>query len=381
MSALQSSNPVSASSKAHQPPALPRRKRLLFSIVTGLMVIVVIAWGCEALTRLKGFKPLARYPLFSSIKPPGRYFVKHPTRGFAYEPGEFTLTLNTGYSFKVSHQEDGLRRTHEVTEKASPDKKEIWIFGCSFTHGFSLNDEETYPWVLQHDLPDYEVVNFGVDGYSTVQSLIQFKETLKNRNKPAIVIVAYASFHDYRNRLTRSWKKEVLQNSHLGLMNYPYAVLGADDKLVLLNEPLEYPYLGLMRYSALANYLDNQYNSAVETSYRSHDVSRAVLKEFANFCKANGIQFVVAGIWGEPLTAEMLSTLNAAGVMAVDISVDLLRKENVNLPYNGHPSPFANQQFASKLESFLLTKVIDTSETRGAQAKVDRIASPARAGR
>ena len=43
-------------------------------------------------------------------------------------------------------------------------------------------------------------------------------------------------------------------------------------------------------------------------------------------------------------------------IMTVDISVDLGIKENTNLPYDGHPSAIANQQYARKLDLFLCNK-------------------------
>ena len=293
---------------------------------------------------------------------PGNYFTKHPSRGYAHGPGEFNITVPQPYSFKVTHLETGLRITRPLNEIAPPNKKEIWVFGCSFTHGWRLNDEETYPWLLQRDLSDYEVVNFGVDGYSTVQSLIQFQESLKDRNKPAIVVVAYGVFHDQRNALTRAWKKALLTNSRLGRMNFPYAILGPNREFVLLNDPLEYPGLTLLRYSALANYLDNQYNASIEESYYSHDVSKGVLDKFWNLCKSNGIEFVLAGINRDPLTAEMLESFSKKGAMTVDISVDASLKENTSLPYDGHPSAIANKQFAQKLAAFLSAMLIDKTK-------------------
>lgn len=349
--------------KDRKPQSLSRRKRLVFSMIIGVLVLVIIGFSAEAFTRLKGFAPLTPAANFISIEPPGKYFVKHPTRGYAYEPGEFTITQPGPHLFRVSHQSDGLRRTHPFNQDTRKDKEQIWIFGCSFTHGFSLNDEETYPWLLQQDLPDYEVINFGVDGYSTVQSLVQLKESLQSRKKPAIVVIAYsAALHDIRNRLTRLWKKALLSNSRLGPMNYPYAMLGPDKKLLMLNDPLDYPGLALMHYSALANYLDNQYNSSLEPSYDSHEVTRAVLREFWNLCKANGSQFVLAGIYNDPLTAEMLASFNAQGAMTVDISVNMRIKENTNLPYDAHPSAIADKQFAQKLEAFLQAKLIDKAK-------------------
>jgi len=351
------------SSNRHQPLILTRRKRFLFSMITCAVVVIAIAVLAEALTRVRGFRPLARVQMFISMDRPETYFVKHPSRGYAHGPGAFNVTVPQPYSFKATHLDTGLRITHPLNGPIPRDQKAIWIFGCSFTHGWRLNDEETYPWLIQQDLPAYEVVNFGVDGYSTVQSLIQFQESLKDRNKPAIVVVAYGVFHDQRSALTRAWKKALLSNSCLGRMNFPYATLGTKKELVLLNDSLEYPGLTLMRYAALINYLDNQCNASIEESYYSHDVSKAVLDKFWNLCKSNGIEFVLAGINRDPLTAEMLEFFSEKGAMTVDISVDSSLKENNSLPYDGHPTAIANKQFAQKLEAFLLAKSIDKTKS------------------
>ena len=342
---------------------LSRRKRILFSLITGALVIVVIGILAEAFTRMKGLTPLISTPLIISIEPPGSYFARHPTRGWAHLPGEFKLTIAGPYVFKVTHASNSLRITHPLDAKTGGNKKEIWIFGCSLTHGWRLNDEETYPWLLQQDLKDYEVVNFGVDGYGSVQSLIQLQESLKAGKKPAIVVFAYAWFHDPRNVLTRSWKKALFINNRLGAVNYPYGRFGADNKLVLRNDPLEYAGFFLLRYSALANYLDERYDASLEGSYRQHEVSLAVLDEFWNLCKSNGIEFVLAGIYPDPIMTETLKSFNAKGAMTVDISVDMTLKENANMPYDAHPSAVANKQFAQKLEAFLRTRLIDKTRT------------------
>lgn len=346
-----------------KPLVLTRRKRFLFSMITCTAVVILIVVLAESLTRIRGFRPLAPVSLIISIEGPGDYFTKDSSRGYAHGPGEFKLTVPEPYTFKVTHSDSGLRITHPPAENVGASKRGIWIFGCSFTHGWRLNDEETYPWLLQRSLTDYEVVNFAVDGYSTVQSLVQFQESLKARSKPTIVVVAYAWFHDSRNQLTRAWKKALLTNSRLGKMNYPYAELRPNDELVLRNDPLDYAGFLLLRYSALANYLDDQYNASIEKSYRSHDVSKAVLDEFWNLSKSNGIEFVLAGINRDPVTAEMLESFSKKGAMTIDISVDTSLKENNNLPYDGHPSAIANKQFAQKLEAFLVARLIDKTKT------------------
>ncbi len=105
------------------------------------------------------------------------------------------MTLNGAYVFTATNLANTLRITHPLATYPAPDaKKEIWIFGDSVTYGWSVNDEETFPWLLQEKFPDYEVVNFGVQGYSTLNSLIQLREALQNGKKPKLVILSYASW-------------------------------------------------------------------------------------------------------------------------------------------------------------------------------------------
>lgn len=339
------------------PQPLSRRKRLFFSLIMFSFVIVAFIFISEISLRLKGFHPrtLRRLAAFLTIEPPGGLHTRHPTLGYLTKPGEFKVTLPGPYSFKITFLENGLRVTHHLNTYSEKRRKEIWIFGCSFTQGWSLNDEETYPWLLQEKLTDNEVVNFGVDGFSTVQSLIQLREALAKGARPELVILSYGSFHDQRNTLTRAWMKRRLTagaGQAYGSVSLPYARLSKDNRLEILYRPFEYNGVPLMRYSTLANLIDDTNNRNLEKTYHSPEVSQALINEFSILCKANGIEFVLAGILSDPATQAMLEHFKTEGVKTVDISVDLSRKENIN-PYDGHPGSIANKEYARKLEAFL----------------------------
>lgn len=341
-----------------EPQPLSRGKRFLFSLIVFSLSTLLCLLLAEAGLRKKGYSPWVSHPLDVTVEPARDYYAIHPTLGYASAPGEFKVTLPGPYTFKTTHLSGGLRVTHPLSTYPGKAEKEIWVFGCSFTHGWSLNDEETYPWLLQERLPGYEVVNFGVDGYGTLQSLIQFREGLEGGKKPVAVVLAYASFHDQRNTLTRAWVKTMLTYGNpQGLLDRPYARLNGDGRIELLHGPVEYHEFPLLRRSALINYLDEAYNGLLEGSYHSHEVSRALIEDFASLCKANGVEFVVAGIFSDPATADMLERLNGEGVLTVDISVDLGLRENNNLPYDNHPSAAANEQFAQKLRLSLCDKL------------------------
>jgi hypothetical protein len=242
------------------------------------------------------------------------------------------------------------------------EKGEIWIFGCSFTEGWTLNDEQTYPWLLQSKIKNYRLVNFGVSGYGTLQSLIQFQQALKSGKKPAVVVLSYASFHDRRNTLARSWMKTRMTygpGAYLSEVKLPYMKWSPEQKPELLYRPIEYREVPLAQYSALANTVDETLNRIIDQTYHSHEVSKSVIEDFAELCRMNQINFVVAGITSDGPTAEMLEFCKGRGMTTVDISVDLNKAENNNLPYDNHPSAVANQQYAQKLWPVLCDRLVD----------------------
>lgn len=343
---------------------MSRRKKLLFSAIIFCFFGTISLFLGEIISRQK-VRPwtiLPREAVVLRLEPPGTYNVKHETLGYSFRPGRVKITLPGPYSFNITHLPNGSRITHPLDTYPAKERKEIWIFGCSLTEGWSVNDEETYSWLLQEKFKDYEVVNFGGGGYSTVQSLIQFREALRSGKRPALVILAYAFFHDQRNTLTRSWRKiRIAYGGYHNLrgISLPYMKWSDDKKPEILYQPLDYHEFPLARRSALANLIDETYNGFLESTYHSHEVSRAVINEIAGLCSANGIKLVVAGIHANPQTTAMLEHCQTKNIDTVDISVDLGLKKNTNLPYDSHPSAHAHEQYAQKLESFLSGRVVD----------------------
>ena len=350
-----------APASTDKPKPIPRRKKFLFSLITCLVLILAFLSLGEILSRKALGKWVVKSPTAILISDPaGPYYALNSTLGYLPNAGKTNVTLPGPYSFTITHLPDGTRITHPLETYPGKPKKEIWIFGCSLTEGWTLNDQETYPWLLQKKFSDYEVVNFGVAGYSTVQSLIQLREALLKRKKPILIVLAYASFHDQRNTLTRAWVKTRVTSGaahYLGTVNLPYMAWSNDRQPELRYQPLEYREVPLARYSALANLLDSTYDRLVETTYHSHDISRKLIEQFYDLCKANQIDFVVAGIFSDASTREMLDYCRSKGIPATDISVDLRIRENTNLPYDDHPSALANLEYERTLESFLCTQL------------------------
>jgi hypothetical protein len=343
------------------PKTLSLRRKFLFSLIVFSIFIIALLLLSELILRKKGLSPWIIHAPFSSIEPPGRFNLPDAELGYLPRSGASRITIPGPYTFTMTHLSSGFRITHPLDTYPAKSKPEIWIFGCSFTHGWSLNDEQTYAWVLQEKLPAYAVANYGIGAGSSVQSLIQLRKNFAKGQKPDVVILAYASMHDVRNTVTRGWMKLRMTGS-VGYiprtLSLPYMRWSADKLPKISYIPVDYRGVTLLQHSALANFLDDKYNEMLEPTYHSHEVSKAIIAEFARLCSEKGITFVVAGIVSDPATTEMLNYCRSVGIMTVDISVDLNVKENTNFPYDRHPSAIANQQYALKLYSFLCNKLI-----------------------
>jgi len=72
------------------------------------------------------------------------------------------------------------------------DKRKIVAFGDSLTAGFGLLENESYPYLLQERLKadgyDYEVLNAGVSGDTTVGGLERIDWSLEQKNVEIIIL-------------------------------------------------------------------------------------------------------------------------------------------------------------------------------------------------
>jgi hypothetical protein len=339
-------------------PKLTKRNRILLFVSYCLILAVIFVVGAEVILRLKGVEPWRPREVAIQVSPGGRLVMKHSSLGYSHIPGRFTVTLGTGYSFKVTHLPNTLRITHPLDGYEIPrEKEEIWIFGCSFTYGWGLNDEQTYPWLLQERFPAYELVNFGVSGYGTIHSLLQFRDALKLMH-PKVAVLAYADFHDIRNTFLRIRQKETVPYNKLGPLLQPYARLDEDGELRYSMAEVAYREFPLMRHMALAHFIETMYDRYEDKLYRSHAVSEALVEEMGRLAREHEVKFVVAGIAESRDMHRMLYFAQEHGIPSVDISVDLRIEENMNATHDGHPSAIANKKYADKLEAFLKAEIL-----------------------
>lgn len=308
----------------------------------------------EGLVRLRGHAPASTPAQLIVAVEPGPLLEADPLLGWRNSPGTHLVTYASGYQYATSHTHSGTRVTRDpLREHRYQGLPRVEVHGCSFTYGWSVADGETFPWQLQAELPSHDVVNFGVGGHGTVQSWLRLKQSLGGEPAPALVVVAYGSLHDERNVLTRRFRKAIVPYSEtIAGLSSPRA-RWVEGELVVASEPLRYERPPLATRSALVELLDEGHCRLQRAKLREREVTRSLLLDLGEACRAAGVPLVIAGIGCDAPTRDMLQVLGAAGLRTVDISVDLTLPENSLLPIDWHPSPLAQATYARRLLAYL----------------------------
>jgi hypothetical protein len=331
---------------------LPRGRRRAFVAVAAVLACAIAFAAAEIALRIFPVVPKPRQ-LDILIEPGGKYQAPDQELGFTPLPGRYTALFDHKYRWTFTNLPDTTRITKSIDRYAvEPPKPGIWIFGCSFTQGWGLNDEDTMPWKLQERLPDHDVVNFGVGGYGTLQSLLQYQRALKDKAKPQIAILVYADFHDERNVRTGAWRDANFSYERFGTTAQPYARLNWSGDLSYRWGSTAVPLMELRARSVAFNVAMIGYGRVRDTFLDAHTVSELLIRQFVEESRRLGVQFVLAGIWPSDGTRETLTKFAAQGVSSIDISVDRFDQRN-RIPYDGHPSAVANESSAEKLAAAL----------------------------
>ena len=174
-----------------------------------------------------------------------------------------------------------------------PPNGSLLVVGCSFTFGWGVSDEETFAARLQERLP-LQVVNHGVTGYGTYQSLLLLERLLAEGPVPSRILYAYADGHELRNVAHPLWTYSLTKFSRHGMVAVPFCELGTDGKLYR-EAPEHYPDWPLKRQLASMAFLELKYMQL--TRWKRVDEAPAVtellLREMVRVARRYGSDFHV----------------------------------------------------------------------------------------
>jgi lysophospholipase L1-like esterase len=177
-------------------------------------VLVTVAAVVVALALCEGFLRL----VWGDVLPKSDVYWIDPVIGKRMRPG----WSGSEFGAPVQVNSHGLR-SPETTYEKPPGTYRILALGDSWTFGFRMTEENSFPRKLERMLntrlaareghPRVEVINSGVVGYSTRQEATYFQVEGK-RYSPDLVIVAFYPVNDAEDKSSRYIRYQRLRDIH-----------------------------------------------------------------------------------------------------------------------------------------------------------------------
>lgn len=313
--------------------------------ITSIIIAIVVAclWG-EGLCRLFLRGQYSYRPHNDQQDPLYRY---------DQELGWFTAggkeCYFSGLNRKIFVKNNSLGfRDHEYGKK---EKRRILFLGDSYVWGYDAEQGERFTEKLQRRLPNYEILNFGVNGYGTTQEYLLLKKYF-NSFKPEIVFLIFSPSGFDNN------------SSYFGFDGYfkPYFVL-KKNKLVLKGVPVPQGLNHFRNYcyykcpslfkSHLFNTVLTRAFQIAELIFRVPDPTEKVICEMGGFLKANHSLFIIGEIRDVPFLEGICKKNNIA----------YLPLKTFEYPKGGHWTPEGHEFVCRTLFDFLLKSNYITKNT------------------
>ncbi len=272
--------------------------------------------------------------------------------GWQAKPGVYTSKKiapdgSVIYDVTYSIGDDGFRRE----EQDHGTSKRVNFFGCSFTFGEGLNDNQTLPFYVHELLKNVKAKNFGFHGYGVHNALAILQSHRKTDGDINFLLTApwhaerSACKPDYTLGAPRYVLTEKGEVVRAGVCTYPLVGDGALARVV--------------RYSKLFQLISSQ----LKSSSRDDDfrLYLALVKEMGRLSRERNQKFVIGFIKakddyfkGSSFSNEKIySALKGAADEVVDLTL-ADKAENLDPKYyihqlDQHPSALANMTRASIL--------------------------------
>jgi len=285
-----------------------------------------------------------------SAKIEGVKKVKDPLLGYKYQPmgkRKETLFYKNTFVKTVSYSYDSFGR-RSMPYHLQPTKV-ILFFGCSFTYGDGVNDNETLPYYVYMKDTNSNVFNYAVDGYGPQQAYVlsrdlDLKKEINNGNANGV----YVYIEDHV-------KRAIPCKSHFwGWTNiFPAFVLEKDNLVYKGNLQSTYPFKAIL-FSLLNNSL---FFSGIDVPQTTTEkeyqlVAALIAKTGENFKRQFTTGNFSVFIYPNQDTA-IVQFLRKRNITVI-IPPNILPSDSLYFfPHHGHPTPLANKIVANYLYSKL----------------------------
>lgn len=171
----------------------------------------------------------------SSVGPESSYrrlFKYDPRIGYTFIPNLRTRVPHESGGYLVATNSLGFR--DERTPNTTSARRNVFVFGDSFTAGDGVSNGFRFSDRLQKYLAGTDVYNFGLPGTGTDQQMIAYCE--RARTLPCDLLIIAVWVQNIR-RITSQFRPAEMENGQLAFAAKPYFEL-VDGRLTRFNDPV-----------------------------------------------------------------------------------------------------------------------------------------------
>lgn len=158
--------------------------------------------------------------------------------GYKFQPSLKMRVMHEGGGFLVKTNKEGFRCDNEVTAQKSKPKR-VLVFGDSYTAGDGVSNGKRYSDVLERNLNETEVLNFGLSGSGTDQQYLIFQQYANKVDHDAIVIGVLVENIQRIMLPNREWSD---RDGQPLIVPKPWFELSSEGELMLKGAPVPQPY-------------------------------------------------------------------------------------------------------------------------------------------
>lgn len=264
--------------------------------------------------------------------------IPDDTLGLKAKPNWKYLWKSPGFQDgrMISFSIDSLSRRQTPDSGAFVRDKYALFWGCSYTYGDGVSDQETMPYYFQTLAKDYAAENYGYMAYSPLQTLARLQhENIRSQIKEKNGFAVYTYINDHIDRTIPSTLWVVFQKGLFPSLNHK--TMQTDGVFARKNHVL-YDCIYWLGNSNLFNYFrivypwkhrEEHYQLVVNTISKARE-------EYAG--QFGNDRFYLIIFPGSPLSPEMKEILAQTDIKVFDYS-GLFRLEDYTLPFDSaHPN-------------------------------------------
>ncbi len=326
-----------------------QRKFRLLATFMGLSIGLVIAIGL-----LKYYNAQHSPHFFGNYTLEG--FMPHPKLGYAPKLDtklNSCKTLGRDTLYCAMYTIDGHGR--RIMPPADTASKHLLFFGCSYTYGEGVNDDQSFAYQIALSKPQYQVYNYAYSGYGPQQmlALMQFSNWQSDiKHSQGYLIYNLLPEHVFRAAgspyYLQGWGSTA-----------PHYKLDGDSLVYYANcydwRPIYTGFHQFLGWSGLGSFVTefpDHYNEGdVElTTAILVEAQRRYLEQFPHG------KFVVAipPVDGQEADFVKLATnLTKAGIVCWDMHEEMTYGPPYIIPNDGHPNSEGHKELARLLTNFI----------------------------